>query len=260
MNRILIYLILFLSFFCATTVFAQKEISSKKSIIYLNDGSIFKGEIIEYTIEEVRLKLRESSLTIEIEREKILDIVHVNNYDDFLTKYDKIHFPYEFKDRGFYQTLSFKFMPETSGRLTNLNLGIGLNYSLGYQLNRGFGLGVGFGFDSYTFSDKLVIFPVFLEARGYLLPSRISPMYKLAFGYGFALKNQELDIVETQQGLLFHPAFGFRFDSSSENNLILDLGVKYQQITYTYYTEWNRIFTDELVQYVRLVLRAELIF
>lgn len=260
MNRILIYLILSLSFFCATNLFAQKDAKSKKSIIYLNDGSIFKGEIIEYTKEEVRLKLRESSLTIEIEREKILDVVNVKNYDDFLTRYDKIHYPYDFKDRGFYQTLSLKLMPETSDRFGNLNIGIGLNYSFGYQINRTFGLGLGLGLDSYTFNDKQVILPLYLEARGYLLPSKVSPMYKLALGYGFGLENEELNIVETQQGLLFHPAFGFRFDSSGENNLILDLGLRYQQITYTYFSAWDRRFTDETVQFVRLVIRAEFIF
>jgi hypothetical protein len=139
--------------------------------------------------------------------------------------------------------------------------GAGLHYSIGHRFSRLLGVGLGTGLETHDFNNSRNIIPIYAEARGFLLPKRISPYYALKLGYGFALGNEFNGTLEAKGGLHFSPEIGVRF-GATDVNYYLGVEYKIQNATFTS-TGWGwdgqGRFTDK-ISYRRFELRTGLVF
>jgi hypothetical protein len=103
--------------------------------------------------------------------------------------------------------------------------------------------------------------PLYVEARGYFLPKKISPYYALKIGYGFALKNIPNGEIDAKGGFHFSPELGVRFGGKSVN-YYLGLEYKLQNVTYTttfFPWEGQGVYTD-VISYRRFEMRTGILF
>ncbi len=219
-------------------------------VVYLNDGSEFRGKIKEY--------LPNDKVVIEILGGNVLTFssTEVKKVVQELinVKGEKV---YNFKEKGIYNFLSLDF---SGGRndWNNFDVGIGLHNVTGYQFNRWIGVGLGAGIDAFEPSSARLVVPVYAEARGYLLERIHSPFYSLGLGLGMPLKTPASDIIGGKPGPMFYPSIGYRIGSNKDALFTLDLGFKLQKVTYEI-QEWDSIRT-EFMRYQRFTLRFGILF
>ncbi len=105
-----------------------------------------------------------------------------------------------------------------------------INLTVGYQLNDKLSLGIGTGYDTYV--NDVPIIPLYLDFRGDIFNSPITPYYKLSVGYGFdsPTKDQKNnDSVEYDGGVLVHPSIGLKFYTRGNLAWLLDFGYRFQR-------------------------------
>jgi len=225
-------------------------------IVYLKDGSVFEGKILEYHQKKLlKLELSESKVVITLYSRKVKKIIHGGVDKMYLQKLKK---PYRFKEKGFYNASYLTFNGGGSAfDASQTNYGYGVQTSFGYQFHRLIGIGAGIGMDYYYKGSGENFMPVFGEIRGYLFSKNFSPTYSFAAGYGFTFEDEDRNIVETNGGLMIHPAIGFRMGGAKTMNFTLDAGVKIQKGKFVF-SNWE--VTEHIMTYRRLVIRAGIVF
>jgi hypothetical protein len=165
----------------------------------------------------------------------------------------KIWRPYAFREHGLYQTFSLFVNVADPG-------GAGLHYSIGHRFNRMLGVGVGLGIESNDFWNDRQMVPVYVEARGFFRPQKISPYYAFKVGYGIALKHNYAEEIAAKGGLMISPEIGIRFGSRAVN-YYLGMEYKLQQASYVTTFRWQGDgTTTDKITYKRLELRTGIIF
>lgn len=230
--------------------------------VHLQDGSILKGEILEYQRGDfLVIKIQSGELRInESDIEKIVQEPKDPLVALSLERQKKVK-PYAFRERGFYGTTVFGLLP--GGGAYRDQLGLSLQASFGYQFKRQLGAGIGLSLDGYANADGGDTFiPVFAEARGYLWKRKSTPYWTAAAGYGFPLRTEIVnqEVRRFEGGMMFHPAIGYRLGGDKTINLTVDVGYKFQRAI----TEREFFFSGEIVTrevlYRRLSLRMSVIF
>jgi len=243
-----------LLFICFMTDAQAQIMVERTDVVYLKNGSVFRGTIENYVQgEQLRLRINEAS-TIVIKDDEIKKIVQVDYQKNKKVKAEK---EYAFKERGLYHVTSLHFTGGTEAFGPDPVLDFGGHHITGFQFNRLLGVGLGIGMDYYYVGSGQKIMPIYAEARGYVRAERLTPMYSLAAGYGFTFENNERNITEAKGGIMFYPAVGFRTGGSANANYFFDFGVKIQQATFTYQT-WD-IRVNKMT-YNRFVLRTGILF
>lgn len=236
---------------------AQDQALKNKSVkhidvVYLKNGSEFRGQIIEYVPgSHLSMKIL-GGPELTFEDSKIDRIVQevlnqkVRNRD------------YNFKEEGFYNFTSISNFNSRSN-FGDIFVGFGAHTVSGYQINRLIGLGLGFGIDNYEVSFAKRVVPLYLEARGYLLKKNISPYYSMNMGWGFPLKQDNFGVNETAGGMYINPSIGVRFGGKKTSNFILDAGYKYQRASYiSRFDDVN--VTKDTYDFKRIVVRLGILF
>ena len=103
-----------------------------------------------------------------------------------------------------------------------------VNISLGYHINSKISFGIGSGYDRF---DTPII-PLYLDLKGDLLKSSVTPFYKLSAGYGFVSPTkQQKDNPNLSQsgGILIHPSIGIKFHTRFKAAWLLDFGYRIQR-------------------------------
>jgi len=160
---------------------------------------------------------------------------------------------YDFKEKGWYHNTSvfinFSF-----------NSGAGIHHAMGYRFNRLLGVGIGSGIETHDFNSVRNIIPIYAEARGFLLPLRITPYYALKIGYGIALKDETRFTTRANGGFHFSPEVGVRFGAGDVSYY---LGIEYKLQKASFVSEnffgGGGTFTDN-ISYRRFELRTGLLF
>ena len=216
-----------------TNTIAQTDGSNEKTdVVYLKNGSIFRGKIITYEIgNQLELKI-DSGKTIVFKDEHIKKIVQNALATDQPAK-EKI---YNFKEKGLYYATSIGYIGgnEQFGDYRN---GLSAHHITGYQIHRLLGTGLGVGIDYYNVNLGTVV-PVYGEVRSYLKAANLSPYISLAGGFGFPVLPKNSFITDTKGGIFIHPSAGFRFGASENANMTASLGLQWQKATYT------QVFSD----------------
>ncbi|MEN0006469.1 MAG: hypothetical protein AAF798_20115 [Bacteroidota bacterium] len=241
--------------------------------VYLKNGSVFQGKLLDFEYgKTVRLELSNGEVLEFLDEEitKVVQEIETGNValpfneeaiqesiDDKkgILKKEKV---YAFKEKGIYNVTYFANL---NGRNEGgIQVGFGAHHVLGYQFNRLVGVGVGFGVDTYSFGDGETVYPLSIEYRSYLAKKRLSPYVSVSAGYGFAFASEEDGIDEAQGGWMIHPAIGYRLGASKGANVVIDLGYRFQDATFTFVNEFNdsREVREQL--YKRLTLRLGLLF
>lgn len=249
-----------------------------QDVIYLKNGSIFKGKILEYEKGvALLLELDNGSVIefddkeidrviqeeIEIEIEQEVE-VEKENYDQIYKRLSKPSIKkkrqkvYQFRETGTYFMVFFS--SSNGSRNGELQVGLGVQEVFGYQFNRSFGLGLGTGLDSYSFQGGETIFSVFAETRGYLSRNWNAPYYSMSLGYGFADENESENVVEAEGGLMIHPSFGMRFGANKNTNVMIDMGYKFQYAHITRVLPFGGDFEERDLLFKRLTVRLGLSF
>jgi len=223
MKSTLIAFVLFFISFCA---FSQ---SDYQDVIYLKDGSIIRGIIIEQ-VPNKTVKLKTSAVNIFVY--KIEDIEKMtkeenqnvkttnttktnnNNADQMDIGYSgRVELGYGF-GTGDFGTDNVKF-----------------NFINGYRINNYFSLGLGFGARYYPDREALLV-PVFLDVRSRFLTGKISPYFALGLGYTINATDDFSGV-----GALINPQIGVSILTSSSADFTVGLGYDIQKVKdfeYTY--------------------------
>lgn len=228
----------------------QNEYSDK---VYLKNGNRIVGKIIYYQPNDTLQMQISSGQIMKLAPLQIQKIVMAGATD---AKVSRIERPYNFKERGMYDALSFNI---NLGRSSRSHLGYGFQNVVGYQFNRLVGTGIGLGYDSYYLNNgESNVASVFGEYRGYLGKRNVSEYWTFAAGYGFPRANQEDVLTNLKGSFMIQPTIGFRFGASSRYNFFADLGFRLQQVRYESLNTWaeNRY----TVTYRRWVLRGGILF
>ena len=256
--RIILANILFaLCFLLPNVNFAQTDEIQYIDILYLKDGSEFRGKIIEYKHDEYAKMEILGGQVVEFPAKQIKKIVQ-QPYGQaaFIPKPTRVR-EYRFREKGIYEETHIS-MPQGYDTWGWWSAGLGIHHVVGYQWNRWIGAGVGIGFDGYNLGAGENLMPIYAEARGYLKQKNIAPFYSVGLGYAFAFKNEQRDITKASGGIMFNPNIGYRFGATSGANFTLSLGYKLQKASFTQ-LRWNGEIKRNYT-YSRLNLRLGLLF
>jgi hypothetical protein len=217
------------------------EAQTYEEVVYLSNGSIIRGTIIEQTKEVIKIKIIGGSILVyqldEVER-ITKEAINKENEE----KLKRVRNMYQINDSAtYYHSLTFSILMGVDD--FGLIAAPSFHYVFGYQYKPLIGLGVGTGIDSYNFSEIVNIIPLYLEARGYLYEEPFSPYYSVKLGYGFPL--QTTQILEASGGLMVNPKIGFRLPSRTNVAFVIELGALIQNTEYTT-MGWTGIQRDDV--------------
>ncbi|MDQ3016162.1 MAG: hypothetical protein M3R25_05510 [Bacteroidota bacterium] len=237
-----------------------QDSSNLVDVVYLKDGSTLMGRIIQWDMDRGMDFQLSTGATIAISKADIKKVTQNTSPEfegipvDSVTTYVRTPKIYNFRERGWYNTTSGFFNLSFSG-------GAGVHHAMGYRFNRLLGVGVGTGVETHDFDFVRRFIPVYVEARGFLLPKKISPYYALKIGWGFALKDDVSGTVAAKGGFHFSPEVGVRF-GAGEVSYYLGLEYKLQNGSFTW-NGWDfsggTLVTDH-ISYRRIELRTGLLF
>lgn len=221
--------------------------------VYLKNGSVMVGKILYYQPNDTLQMQLESALIIrfapsEVKKVKMTELSQ--------GKTSRLERPYNFKERGMYDALSFNV---NLGRSNRSHLGFGFQNVVGYQFNRLVGSGLGIAYDAYYLNNgESNVVSVFGEYRGYLSKRNTSEYWTFAAGYGHPLGIKNDNLTNLKGSFMLQPTIGWRFGASSRYNFFADLGFRLQQVRYESNNTWAE--NHYTVTYRRWVLRGGILF
>jgi len=243
---------------------AKEELTD---VVYLKDGSVLKGLIVNYEQGATlifKLQNGEEIVIIDTEIARIVQDVREpksDSYDELMNgkvKAKPKEQVYEFRERGFYNAMMLGSLNTRAGN--EFKMGVSFHNVSGFQFSRWLGIGLGVGIETYGTDDDEVIYPVFAEFRGYFNKKIKAPYYTLGAGYGFMATNEKEFITEARGGWMLHPAIGLRFSGKKRNNLTADIGYKFQKAYFRRDFTFNGDIEIRDVLYQRLIIRVGLLF
>jgi len=211
-----------------------------EATVILNNGSTIKGKLLHNTDEKVMIEIIGGSVFVYPRSEvKEIEISEQKTYSVIKN--------YQYTREGWYYTFSAPF------NATSQDAGIGLMTSVGFQYNNYLAGGLGIAYNQMSVNEGVRVIPLFLEVRGNVLETPVTPIYSMAVGYSLALENRDFDIVRAKGGAYVYPALGMRFDRQSGTSFTMDFGYQFQAAEITS-NRWNGTNVDN-IQYQRFTVR-----
>ncbi len=218
-----------LFFISTASGFAQQK-ENCRDVVYLRDGSIFRGKISDYQIGGDLLMTTWNGGQMRVPATNVKKIKQIC-FDENRASISQR--PYSFRESGWYHVSRIETMWGANGS------GPGLQHSSGLKINRLIGVGLGLGIENLTPADDDVsTYPLFAEARGYLSPKNIAPFYALGLGWAFAGKENDLNDGATedwQGGWMAQAQLGYRIG----NHFIVYTGLRFQRKTIEWTNWWG---------------------
>ncbi|MCH2046319.1 MAG: hypothetical protein MK212_19550 [Saprospiraceae bacterium] len=242
----------------ALNSFGQKLM---EDIIYLKNGSILRGQIMEYKPDgNIKIEIAGGSVlvypasdVVEIKKEE------AKNQPQYrLNKADRpLLIP---ENKKIYNIFMGKLMMGINA-FSEPAAGIGLYWATGYRFNRFANVGLGIGIER---NDAFNFMPIFVDFRGYLMKTSTSMYYSLGVGYSVALHTASWrfdgDVESQTGGLYLHPAIGVRFKSRKRTHLMMDFGYTIQSNNLTFINSWSGNSTTQKTTLFRPSFRIGLMF
>lgn len=213
MKKILLLLIMLMS--VGTHCLAQNLIE----VVYLKNGSIIKGTIIEQVPNEsLKIKTRDGSLIIC----QMDEVSKITKEESNVRTYRQNQL-YRNPLKGYKGFIDFGYLGDVSDNNASK---IQLSTSHGYQFNNHFFLGAGLALDYYT-DGELASIPVFVDFRANFINKKVTPFAEVKTGYSMG------DI----QGVYFSTGIGVRFSLKGKKAVNVSLQYDYLQYNdcYDYY-------------------------
>lgn len=240
-----IYIPLFILMFCLTS-FSQKPV---RDVVYLNNGSIIKGNIIEIS-ENKSLKIESCENILVFDLSEVLKIVK----EEYIPSQPGIK---PRRPGGYSNITSFGMLTGPSGNSKMAPLSIETVNA--YRFNYKYSFGLGIGMDLY---EKVHV-PVFIDCRYDLLNRNVSPVIILKAGYSFPAGDEVnndyyyYNEYYSRGGPMMTAGTGFAFRINDHNQLIISLSYRYQQLITTEIQRYNesKWKYDHSVKYNRLEIK-----
>ena len=214
------YLALLLFALITTVSFGQ---SNYQDVVYLKNGSIIRGTIIEQ-VPNKSIKIETADRSVFVyqmdEIEKLTKEVIQGKSGGSLS------------NSGLQS--GYKGIVELGYQIGTGDYGMDrlkLNIINGYQINPYFSLGFGTGL-RYYFDAEAAYIPVFADFRANFIDNKISPYLSLGVGYSFNATNDFEGV-----GFLLNPTVGVSFKVSDKSAMNVGLGYEMQKMKF--YDYWN---------------------
>lgn len=219
-------LLAFALFALITTMsFAQSDLY--QDVVYLKNGSIIRGVIIEQTPNKsIKIKTVDNNVFV-------YQMGEIEKMAKEVDQRGKLQ-----QRRNLQQGEAFNLETGYKGIVElGYQIGVGdfgmdrikLNIINGYQVNQNFSIGIGTGLRYYTDAESLLV-PIFADFRGNLiLDSKISPYLSLGLGYSFDATDSFGGV-----GFLLNPTVGVSFMVSDKSAMNIGLGYEMQKISDDY--------------------------
>ncbi|MEX0608574.1 MAG: hypothetical protein WEA79_06160 [Balneolaceae bacterium] len=223
-----VFLLVLLSPSC---LFAQADM---EDVIYLKNGGILRGEIIEMT-ENISLQIETAGRNVIVV--KMEDVEEIKKEEKPLPRY--------YKKSGYVNFTGLDYLTgdENSSvlRFQMVN---------GYQFTSGLSAGIGIGF--ITYNDPLNAISLFLDLRYKLLEANTTPFIYFKSGYNFALSpNENYPIEEYSGGYLLNPGIGIQFDNSEGFGWYFSAGYNVDNLNYEE-RDWQGRVLETSLTYKRI--------
>ena len=220
--------LLFLVLITTVSSFGQ---SNYQDVIYLKNGSIIRGVIIE--------QVPNKSIKIETADRSVF-VYQMNEIEKLTREAEQRNRGGSFSDSGL--QVGYKGIVELGYQIGTGDYGIDrlkINIINGYQLNPyislGFGTGLRYFFPAAPASEAALI-PIFADLRANFMDNNVSPYLSLGIGYSFDASNRFEGV-----GFLLNPTIGVSFKISEKSALNVGLGYEMQRMKffnwYDYITE-----------------------
>jgi len=252
-SKVLIIFYLLISvLFISKFSYAQEKM---QDVIYLNNGSILHGEIVEIKAN-VSITLKSncgdtwviSQTDIErIAKEPVLKSIILKD------SIEKI----SYKRKGYYSNINIGFM--FGGNMDTPFPPLSLMFVNGYQFDWGLALGAGLGLDLLNEAYM----PAVLDLRYTFLNSKVSHFIYLQGGYAISLEDPDPydydyyyyydSDLKSKGGFLVNPGIGFKLNLNNKNAFSFGIGYKHMQVQHTY-REFNGQKIDRTIKYNRITL------
>lgn len=229
-------IILILLFFVGvyTDIQGQARI---KDIVYLKDGGVLKGRVLEYNPEEtIKIKIVGGSILV-YESSKVLKIEQIEKKKSRrMSAQKEVPNRHKPSDVGWYHAVA--------GELFFYgNMGICLMASTGWSFHRMLGIGGGIGAMTWRYSGvawvdgrttradfSYTFVPIYANIRGNFMKTSTSLFYDMNVGYSISLQGD----IGGKGGLYLRPSIGVRFSSKVRTHTFLDIGCIIQASNYEY--------------------------
>lgn len=226
---------------------AQETRENCTDVVYLRNGSVFRGKISEYKTGGEIVMTTWSGVTMTLPEANVKRIVQRCSSHKLQNK------PYDFKEHGLYNATRLGLLIGKDYRSENAT-GFMLYHSTGWMFRRWIGAGVGAGVESYRPDGQdAVTYPVFAEIRGYFQAKNISPFYALGGGWGFA-GNGSRDINgytnDWSGGWMAKAQVGYRIG----NNFVIYTGLSFQKKTRDWRSTWGGEWGTDRILHKRMEL------
>ncbi|MCB0736231.1 MAG: hypothetical protein KDC92_01865 [Bacteroidetes bacterium] len=220
------------------------QAQEKEDVIYLENGSIIRGEILKSDDSTtVKIKIVGGSIFV-FNKAEIISTTREKKTPVYREKG-----PITVKQNGFWGEFNFG-LPAGSTVGNDYSVGVSFNAIMGYQYSPKLRLGLGTGIDHYYWESTFS--PMFARLSGDFFDAAISPIYFVDLGYGFRL-NPSSSWKEYHGGYLTNVGMGLKFNTRRRTNFNIVTSYKiqagrtdiYEDWTGSSYTEYNRFHRIE---------------
>lgn len=240
--------VLFFTFFSLLIILSPaiaQQKSNEEDVVYLVNGSIIHGKIIEYKSGEY-VKIRTCSRNVWVFKEEEIDKIVK---EEVIQKPDSTK---QQSNEGFFNITGIGVL--AGSRTSSYTAPFSFKTINGYHYKNGLFIGGGVGVES--FSEIFV--PVFADVRYRLLSSNFSPNLFANVGYSFSMKNFEN--LNAKGGLIGGLGFGVHIPLNMRTALNFSVAYRYQQLLYVENDYWDAYETERYETYNRLEIRVGFLF
>lgn len=188
-------------------VSVQAQSKNKEQVVYLLNGSIIRGKVIDDNEDIIRVQTSDKSELVYSKQE-------VEKIEDEIKK--------EFQS-GYINHQEISFLG--SATQPDETPSFGFQTFQGYQVHPFLSLGVMFGIDFFPNNSLL---PLAFGLRGDLSYRQVSPFYSLDIGYGFPWLIDNESNEEYEGGMMFNPAIGIKIRLQEKSVITFSIGYKVQ--------------------------------
>jgi len=224
-----------------------KAQSNKTDIVILKDGSIIRGHIIEYFVNQnVRIVTREN----KIYNFSAMEIYKVKPF---------IEEAPSFPQKGYFNNTSFGVLIGEANYNSSL-VNFSFNTINGYQINPNIQAGIGLGMDVIY---QRLLFPVFVDVRYYFKKSEFSPYISAYIGKSYTAKPEKQDDYwsyynnhELNSGRMYGIEMGIRNYTKNNVGYTLAFGYRFQYLSANYRDGYyiTEVFEEHYLNRFKLTL------
>jgi len=238
-----IFTLMFLISF--STIFGQKN---KEDVIYLKDGSIIRGSIIEY-ISGKHVKIETRDKNIWVFNQNKIDKISLETRSSKIENNTNIS--------GYFNLTDMGLLVGTGNN--DKSAPFSINMLNGYRYNQNLTIGLGTGIEFFS----TPVIPIYFDTRYTFFNNEFSPFIYLKAGYSLQIgenSNYYHENTSTKGGQIYGAGIGLKINLGKRSDLVVSMGYRHQKLNYSYYEEWTEDEIDRFEKFNRFAIRVGFAF